>query len=146
MSALLVALLALLGVNLIVIVVYLGGVVARRRWLSHHAGAFRGIAHLVEGEAHGLGSRPRRGYGRWVRDVLVWTPAPLYVRNALIPVDRVESTRSAVGKAKRLGDHPQVVTLAAGPSRIDVTARGEDVALVSAPFVEAGGPTTNTTQ
>jgi hypothetical protein len=29
----------------------------------------------------------RRGYGRWVRDVLVWTKAPLMFRNELVAVD-----------------------------------------------------------
>ena len=37
-----IALLVLLGVDLIVIVVLLGVLLTRRRWVSHQTGAFRG--------------------------------------------------------------------------------------------------------
>jgi hypothetical protein len=33
--------------------------------------------------------RHRIEYGRWVRDVLVWTKAPLMLRQDLVPVDRL---------------------------------------------------------
>lgn len=138
----LIALLAVLGVDLIVIVVLLAAVLSRRRWLSRQAGACSGIAHVIDGEVHELGARQRRGYGRWVRDVLIWTPAPFFLRNALAPVDRVEGTRTAEGKVRRLGDNPRVVTFAAGGARIEITARGEDVALVTAPFADAAPTTT----
>jgi hypothetical protein len=68
-----IALLAVLGVDLIVIVVLLGLVLTRRRWVSHQPGAFKGAIRVVEGEVPGLGHKWKRGYGRWVRDVLVWT-------------------------------------------------------------------------
>ena len=35
----------------------------------------------------GLGPKWKRGYGRWVRDVLVWTKAPLMFQNELVAVD-----------------------------------------------------------
>ena len=70
-----IALLALLGVDLIVIVVLLGIMLSRRRWVSHQPGAFKGAVRVVDGEVPGLGTKWQRGYGRWVRDVLVWTKA-----------------------------------------------------------------------
>jgi hypothetical protein len=83
----LIALLAVLGVDLIVIVVVLGVVLTRRRWVSHQSGAFKGAIRVVDGEIPGLGPKWRRGYGRWVRDVLVWTKAPLLFQNVLVAVD-----------------------------------------------------------
>jgi Protein of unknown function (DUF2550) len=82
-----IALLAVLGVDLIVIVAFLGVVLSRRRWVSRQQGAFKGAVRVVEGEVPGLGPKWQRGYGRWVRDVLVWTKAPLLFRNELVAVD-----------------------------------------------------------
>jgi hypothetical protein len=132
----LIALLAVLGVNLIVLVVFVLAVLARRRWVSHHDGAFKGIARVVDGELHGLGHRSRHGYGHWVRNVLIWTPAPLYLRNAIIGIDQVEGTHKAKGKIRRLGDHPSVVTLAAGHAQIELTVQAKDQPLVAAPFTD----------
>ena len=67
-----IALLAVLGVDLIVIVAFLGVVLSRRRWVSRQPGAFKGAVRVVEGEVPGLGAKWQRGSGRWVRDVLVW--------------------------------------------------------------------------
>ena len=83
----LIALLAVLGVDLIVIVVLLGIMLTRRRWVSHLPGAFKGAIRVVDGQVSGLGPKWKRGYGRWVRYVLVWTKAPLLVRNELVAVD-----------------------------------------------------------
>ena len=60
-----IALLALLGVDLIVIVVLLGIMLSRRRWVSHQPGAFKGAVRVVDGEVPGLGTKWQRGYGRW---------------------------------------------------------------------------------
>jgi hypothetical protein len=130
----LIALLAVLGVNLVVLAVLAAGVLSRRRWVSHQDGAFAGVAHLVKGEAHPLGKKPRHGYGRWVRDVLVWTPAPLFLRNTFAPIDRVEEPHPASGKVRRLGDAPQVITLGSGAARIEITVRDDAKHLVTAPF------------
>jgi hypothetical protein len=72
-----IALLAVLGVDLIVIVAFIGVVLSRRRWVSHQPGAFKGAVRVVDGQVPGLGPKWQRGSGRWVRDVLVWTKAPL---------------------------------------------------------------------
>src|SRR6266498_3800252 len=73
----LIALLVLLGVDLIVVVALLVFVLGRRRWLKRQPGEFSGAIRVVHGEVGGLGSKWKRGSGRWVRDVLVWTKAPL---------------------------------------------------------------------
>jgi hypothetical protein len=83
----LIALLALLGVDLIVIVAFVGVVLSRRRWVSRQPRAFKGAIRVVDGEVPGLGPKWRRVYGRWVRDVLVWTKAPLLFANELVAVD-----------------------------------------------------------
>ncbi|MEJ8670158.1 hypothetical protein WKI71_22280 [Streptomyces sp. MS1.AVA.1] len=53
----LVALLAVLGVNLLVVVALLAALLGRRRWLARRPGAFRGAARVVEGDARGLRRR-----------------------------------------------------------------------------------------
>ena len=79
-----IALLAVLGVDLIVIVAFLAVVLSRRRWVSRQPGAFKGAVRVVHGEVSGLGPKWRRGSGRWVRDVLVWIKAPALFRNELV--------------------------------------------------------------
>jgi hypothetical protein len=54
------------------IVVLVAVVLARGRRVSRQPGAFR----VSGGEVPGLGMKGRRGYGRWVREILVWTTAP----------------------------------------------------------------------
>jgi hypothetical protein len=125
----LIALLAVLGVDLIVIVVLLGAMLSRRRWVSHQPGAFKGAIRTVDGEVSGLGPKWKRGYGRWVSDVLVWTKAPFLLRTELVAVDGLaEAVRPArSGEVKRLGTDPVIVPLAAhGGARLDVAAGGED--------------------
>ena len=122
----LVALLAVLGVDLIVIVVLLAGVLSRRRWISHQPGAFAGAIRVATGEFDGLGSKWRRGHGRWVRDVLVWTKAPFLLRNELVPAEGLDEERSAAsGEVKRLGDDPIVISITTGGATIETAASGE---------------------
>ena len=124
-----VALLAVLGVDLIVIVVVLGVMLTRRRWVSHQPGAFKGAIRVVDGEVSGLGPKWKRGYGRWVRDVLVWTKAPLLLRNDLIAVDGLAGAPRAAkpGEVKRLGKDPLIASLAAdGGARVEVAAAVEN--------------------
>jgi hypothetical protein len=71
----------------------------------------------------GLGSKWKRGYGRWVRDVLVWTKAPALFRNELVAVDGLaDAVRAAEpGEVKRLGGEPVILPLAAdGGARVEV--------------------------
>src|SRR5215218_10001809 len=105
----LIALLAVLGVNLIVIVVLLCVVLTRKRWVKRQPESFRGVIRVSTGDIDGLRSKWGRGYGRWDRDVLVWTKAPFLFRKELVVVDALDKRRSAdPGEVKRLGDHPVV--------------------------------------
>jgi hypothetical protein len=106
----LIALLALLGVNLIVIVVLLASVLSRKRWVMKQPGAFRGAIRVAGGEIDGLRPKWGRGYGHWVRDILVWTKGPFLFRNELVPTDSLDELRPARNdEVKRLGDHPGVI-------------------------------------
>jgi Protein of unknown function (DUF2550) len=119
----LIALLAVLGVDLIVIVVLLAAVLTRRRWISHQPGAFKGAIRVVHGEVPGLKAKWKRGYGRWVRDVLVWTKAPFLFRNELVAAEALggEVRAAEPGEIKRLGKHPAVIPVTVdGDARIEV--------------------------
>jgi hypothetical protein len=131
----LIALLAVLGVDLIVIVVLLAIMVSRKRWVRRQPSAFAGRIRTADGEFDGVGPKWKRGYGRWVGDVLVWTKAPFLFRNELVPVDALESERSAASEhLKRLGDNPVVVGLTTGASTVEVAGRGEDRSLLRGPY------------
>lgn len=80
-----IALLAVLGVTLIVIVAATVTALGGRRWVSRQDGAFRGIAWIIDGELASLSTRSKRGNGRWVHHVLVWTPAPFFLTERMMP-------------------------------------------------------------
>ena len=133
----LIALLAVLGVDLIVIVVLLAAVLSRKRWVSRQPGAFKGAIRIVEGEVPGLGTKWRRGYGRWARDILIWTKAPFLFRNDLIMVDALagEGRTAKPGEVRRLGKRLAVVPLTAeGGARIEVAAQAAVRARALGPF------------
>ena len=133
----LIALLAVLGVNLIVIVALLASVISRKRWVGHQPGAFRGAVRLAGGELDGFSSKWKRGYGRWVRDVFVWTKAPFLFRNNLVPTDSLAEQRPArTDEVKRLGDHPGVIRVTADGATVEVAARAEDTEFLRGPYRE----------
>jgi hypothetical protein len=74
-EAMLIALLAILGVDLIVIVAVAAFVLGRRRWLKRQPGEFAGAIRVSGGDVDGLSPKWKRGSGRWVRDVLAWSKA-----------------------------------------------------------------------
>src|SRR4051812_6960139 len=122
----LIALLAVLGVDLIVIVVLLGVVLSRKRWVMRQPGAFRGAIRVASGEIDGCRPKWVRGYGRWVRDVLVWTKAPFLFRNEILATDGVEGQRPArPDEVKRLGDHPVIVRVRMGSATAELAARDD---------------------
>jgi hypothetical protein len=136
-----IALLAVLGVNLWVIVALLAFVLGRKRWVSRQPGAFKGAIRVVEGDVPGLGARWKRGYGRWVREILVWTKAPFLFRNELVAADALAGDARAAkpGEVRRLGKHPTVVLLAAdGGARIEVAASAGGRERVTGPFAVPG--------
>jgi hypothetical protein len=137
----LVALLIVLGVDLIVVVAFAAFVFERRRWLRRQPGEFAGAIRVSGGDVDGLGPKWKRGSGRWVRDVFVWTKAPLLVRNELIPVDRLCGEHPAhADDLKRLGDKPAVIEFASGSARIEVAGRAEHHALVTGPMTTSPTP------
>jgi hypothetical protein len=130
--AVLIALLVVLGVDLIVVVAFAALILGRRRWLKKQPGEFAGAIRVVSGDLDGLDQKWKRGSGRWVRDVLVWSKAPLMFRNELIPVDRLSGERQAhTGEGKRLGDKPIVIEFASGDAMVEVVSRAEHRALVT---------------
>ena len=137
----LIALLIVLGVDLIVVAAFAAFVFGRRRWLKRQPGEFAGAIRVSSGDVDGLGPKWKRGSGRWVRDILVWTRAPLLVRNELIPVDRLcgEQPGHADG-VKRLGDNPVVIEFASGSAKIEVAGRAEHHALVTGPMTASPTP------
>jgi hypothetical protein len=131
----LIALLAVLGVDLIVLVVFAAFVIGRRRWLKKQAGDFLGAVRVSSGDVHGLGPKWKRGSGRWVRDVLVWSKGPFMYRDELVPIDARSGERTPRdGEVKRLGDHPVVAEFASGAATIEVAAKTENRNRVNGPF------------
>jgi hypothetical protein len=137
MNSMFIALLAVLGVDLIVIVVLLGAVLSRRRWVSNQAGAFKGASRVVKGEVPGLSVKWKRGYGRWVGEVLVWTKGPLLFRNEVVAVSGPtgEVRRAEPGEVKRLGTGPLIVSLETeGDARLEIAAPSESRPQLLGPF------------
>jgi hypothetical protein len=87
-------------------------------------GEFAGAIRVSDGVVEGLGPKWKHGSGRWVRDVLVWSKAPLMFRNELIPAGGLCGEQPANGSGvKRLGDKPVVIEFASGGARIEVATR-----------------------
>jgi hypothetical protein len=129
------ALLVVLGVDLVVVAALAALVLGRRWWLKRQPGEFAGAIRLASGTLDGLDPKWRRGHGRWVRDVLVWSKAPLMFRNELIPVDRLSGEREAHrGEGMRLGDDPVVLEFASDHATVEVASRAKDRALLTGPM------------
>ena len=131
----LIALLVVLGVDLIVIIVFAAAVYGRNRWVTRQPGAFRGAIRVASGEIDGLKPKWIRGYGRWVRDILVWTKGPFLYRNILIPSDGLDQQRSPRhDEVKRLGERPTVIQLKTADAVTEVAAGKDDAALLLGPY------------
>lgn len=131
----LIALLAVLGVNLIVLLALAALLLARKRWIKRQPGAFRGVIRVTSGELDGLGPKWGRGYGHWIRDILVWTKAPFLLRKELVPTDRLDEERPApTDQVKRLGDHPAVIRVKGDGATVEVAAKAEDLELLLGPY------------
>jgi hypothetical protein len=137
----LIALLIVLGVNLIVVAAFAVLVFGRRRWLKRQPGGFAGAIRVSSGDIDGLSPKWKRGSGRWVRDVLVWSKAPLMLRNELVPVDGLSGKHPAqASEVRRLGDDPVVFEFTANGASIEVAARAEHRALVPGPLGTTPSP------
>lgn len=135
------ALFIVLGIDLIVAIILTGTSVARRRWLKGQPGEFSGAIQVVSGEVHGLQMKWKRGSGRWVRDVLVWSKGPLLFRNEILPVDRMVGQRPLeAGEVKRIGDDTVSVRFESEDAVVEIAVASERFPLVLGPF----GPTVTT--
>jgi hypothetical protein len=130
-----IALLVILGVDLIVLVVFLAFVLGWQRWVTRQPGVFHGAIRVTNGAVDGFRPKWTRGYGGWVRDVLVWAKAPFLFRNELIAIDSVGEHRPAApGDVKRLGSDPIIVVLKAGTATVEIAAHSDDLDRVTGPF------------
>ena len=130
----LIALLALLGVNLVVIVVFVAFVIGRKRWVKRQPGAFPGAIRVTSGEIDGLGSKWKRGYGRWVRDVLVWEKAPFLFRNEFLAVDSLDGERRAEPKEIKRLDEAIVIRVTSSAATVEVAAESDDAERLHGPY------------
>ena len=115
--------------------VFIGFVLGRKRWVKRQPGAFQGAIRLADGELEDIAPKWRRGYGHWVRDVLVWTKGPFLYRNELLPADGVEEQGPAAsGEVNRLGDYPTVTPVKVGGAVVEVATQAEDSERILASF------------
>jgi hypothetical protein len=133
LDGMLIALLAVLAVDLAVVVVLLAFVLSRRRWVERRPASLRGVIRVSGGEVDGLRPKWGRGYGSRVSDVLVWTKAPFMFRTAFVATAGLNDQRPAhADEVKRLGDHPVVIELTA----VEVAARDEHRHRLRGPYSE----------
>jgi hypothetical protein len=136
----LIALLAVLGVDLAVLLAFAAFVLTPKRWVKRQPDAFRRAIRVASGEIDGLRPRWRRGYARWVRDVLVRTKGPFLFRHEVVPADGLDEQRPAnPDEVKRLGDHPTVIRVTAGGAAVEVAAHGDDAGRLLGPYHEPAG-------
>jgi hypothetical protein len=140
------ALLIALGVPLIIIVGFAAVVLKRRRWLKKQPGVFAGALRIASADSDGSEPKWKRGSGRWVRDILVWSKAPLLLASQLIPVDALLGERETkAGEVKRLGDHPVAVEFATAGGKIEVAVKPDSRAQVVGPLATVSAPAPPTT-
>jgi hypothetical protein len=84
----------------------------------------------------GAETRWRRGCGRWVREILIWTKAPLLFRNELVVADAAAGAARAAkpGEVRGVGKHAAMVALAGGGARIEVAASADGRERAAGPF------------
>lgn len=138
----LIALLAVLGVDLVVLAFLVAVLLSRRAWVSRQRGAFKGMIRVVDGEVPRLRRKWKRGVGRWVGDVLVWAKAPSLFWNEFVQADLVGAVPREAGpadKVKRLGRGPVIVTIAAGGARVEIATTAALRGRALGAFAEATG-------
>jgi hypothetical protein len=90
----------------------------------------------------GVGTKWKRGYGRCVREILVWTKVPFLFRNELVAADAAAGAARAdkPGEVRRVGKHAAIVALPAadGGGRIEVAASAYGCERASGPFAVGG--------
>ena len=131
-----IALAAVAGFDLVVIGVLVAVVLVHRRWMVDRPGVFRGAVRQVSGaRIGGIGRRWRHGYGRWMRDVLVWSRGPLHLRTVLVMADSAYARDAEPGEVRRLGSVPVVISYWSDGSVVEIAVHYEDRRLSAGPFV-----------
>jgi hypothetical protein len=102
----LIALRVALDVDLIVVIALALVVLGRRRWLKRQAGEFPGAIRVTRGDIDGLGPKWKRGFGRWVRDVLFGREKRTWYEIAAA-ADRRPSERTSTPYFERSDEAPQ---------------------------------------
>ena len=115
-------LIALVGVNVIVFLRFVVFVLTRKRWVKRQTGALRGVIRVAGGAIDGLRPGWQRGYGRWIRDVLVWAKGPFLFRMELVADGLGERRPAEPGEANGLGDRRIVIRVRADPATVEVAA------------------------
>ena len=132
----LIALLLVLGVDLVVIVAFVASVLRASDGSASRPGFPRRDARRAR--ARSTVSEPTwsRGYGRWVRDVLVWSKAPFLFRTRAAGRRRADggAHRPSVVRCRRLGDRPAVVRVVSGENTIELAVEGDQIDLLLGPF------------
>jgi hypothetical protein len=139
----LVALLALLGVPLWLLVGMFGAAVWARRGFVRTPGAFKTKLRSVKGDIPGVPDTwPRpAAYARWVHDVLLVHQGVALVRNVPLPVAGADGGVEPIdaGEVKGLGDDPRLLTLRLDSGDVvQVAAAGADADLLEGPFPTRG--------
>ena len=107
--------------------------------MKRQSEAFRGVVRVASGEVDGLRPKWNRGYGRWVRDVLVWTKGPFLFRNEIVAAeDLMDQRRANPDEVKRLGDQPSLIRVTIDAATVEVAADGADAELLLGPYRKEG--------
>jgi len=131
---------ALLGAKIAVLLLFATRVIGRRRWMKRQPGVFAGAIRVSGGTVDGFNAKWKRGSGRWVHDVFVWSKAPFHSRYELVPIGHVSGERQSVrGALKGVGEHPAITELMSDAATLEVATRPEDRLLALGPF---GAPAT----
>lgn len=131
----LIALLIAVGIDLVVIVALVVGIVVRKRWVNNQPGEFFGAIRIVSGDVGGLSTKWSRGSGRWVRDVLVWTKGPLLLRNEIFPVDNAGGPIALLSDPpKRIGPEPRSLQFVTGAGVFEIATSRDHVRKAVGPF------------
>ena len=90
----------------------------------------------------GVGTKRMRGFGRCVREILVWMKVPFLFRNELVVADAAAGAARAAnpGEVRRAGKHAAIVALPAGDggARIEVVASAYGCERASGLFAVGG--------
>jgi hypothetical protein len=135
----LIALFAVLGVDLVVIVVLVAVVLARKRWVSDEPGAFRGAIRITGGEVPGSGrgggAAMAAGSGRFSSG-----RRRRLFRNELVVADAAAGAARAAkpGEVRGVGKQPRLWRWPSAAARVEVAASADGCERAAGPFAVGG--------